>query len=372
MTARVTAIIPTYRRPTSLGRAIESVLAQTLTDLELHVYDNASSDETAAVVARYRARDPRVHYHCHPRNIGGVENLRYAMQRVESAFFSCINDDDLLLPGFYEAGISALRTNPGALFAAFPVLEVDEAGRVMGYDRLLPGLYSPPEGFLAIATRDIPIWTGILWNSDVLACAGNLSTNSAVMVDLDYLLRVAARGSFVVPSVPGAVFLHHEGGASAGASVDSTYKGGSAVVATVRSMDFLPPTVRLAAIHSLEQRLADLVFVLGIGASRRGRFVEARQASALLQSAFHRTWKALGIYFLAALCKWIPTARSALNWLVMVHRPYRRHEWIGRRYSVLEELDRLGLRVPPPLKDQLRDVAVPLDATRAKGFDSPC
>src|SRR4051794_28458036 len=83
----ITAIIPTYRRPLLLRRAIRSVLDQTYPNLLVCVYDNASGDETASVVRALAREDPRVRYHCHPENIGMSANFAYAMERVETPYF---------------------------------------------------------------------------------------------------------------------------------------------------------------------------------------------------------------------------------------------------------------------------------------------
>jgi len=54
----ITTVIPTYRRPAMLRRAIRSVLSQTFPDFRLCVYDNASGDETAVVVEEFRKKIP--------------------------------------------------------------------------------------------------------------------------------------------------------------------------------------------------------------------------------------------------------------------------------------------------------------------------
>src|ERR1039458_5172442 len=116
MTAQITTVIPTYRRPRPLARAIQSVLCQSYPHFEVHVYDNASGDETPEVVAQFAARDPRVKYHVHPRNIGMMENFAYGISHVETPFFSILSDDDFLLPGFFERAMSALEDYPEAMF----------------------------------------------------------------------------------------------------------------------------------------------------------------------------------------------------------------------------------------------------------------
>ena len=54
---KITALIPTYRRPQLLHRAIVSVLRQTYTNLQVFVFDNASGDTTAEVVTKLGEND---------------------------------------------------------------------------------------------------------------------------------------------------------------------------------------------------------------------------------------------------------------------------------------------------------------------------
>src|SRR5258708_39787124 len=116
--ALITTIIPTFRRPQLLRRAIQSSLAQSFTDLQVLVLDNASGDETAAVVTKLIKTDGRVKYHCHPENIGGGNNFQYGLQHVTTPFFSILSDDDILLPDFYVTAKQAFTAHPQASFVA--------------------------------------------------------------------------------------------------------------------------------------------------------------------------------------------------------------------------------------------------------------
>src|SRR5437016_10001362 len=97
----IATIIPTYRRPKLLQRAIRSVLNQTYPHVQIRVYDNSSGDETASVVAELAKKDPRVKYHCHSQNIGSFKNFEYGLKQVDTEWFSILSDDDLILPEFY-------------------------------------------------------------------------------------------------------------------------------------------------------------------------------------------------------------------------------------------------------------------------------
>ena len=67
---RVSVIIPVFNRDELIAACVRSVQAQTLTDLEIIVVDDASTDRTAQVVAALAARDPRIRLERCERNMG--------------------------------------------------------------------------------------------------------------------------------------------------------------------------------------------------------------------------------------------------------------------------------------------------------------
>jgi spore maturation protein CgeD len=62
MNPKVSVILTSYNKPQTIGRAIESVLRQTLQEWELFIMDDASNEETNAVINKYK-NDQRIHYY---------------------------------------------------------------------------------------------------------------------------------------------------------------------------------------------------------------------------------------------------------------------------------------------------------------------
>lgn len=131
--ARVSVFIPTYNRARLLGFAIESVLAQSYGDFELVVSDNASTDETPDVVARFD--DPRIEYVRQPENLGLLGNHNWFLQRANAEYSLILPDDDLVHPALLERTVRALDARPraGVAHAAFDVIGEDN-------EVLLPGV----------------------------------------------------------------------------------------------------------------------------------------------------------------------------------------------------------------------------------------
>ncbi|MEJ7783122.1 MAG: glycosyltransferase, partial [Solirubrobacteraceae bacterium] len=75
MTPRVSVLIGAYNNAATLERAIDSMLAQTVSDLELLAIDDGSHDATPQVIARAAARDPRVRPLPMGRNVGISRSL---------------------------------------------------------------------------------------------------------------------------------------------------------------------------------------------------------------------------------------------------------------------------------------------------------
>ncbi|UCF67356.1 MAG: glycosyltransferase family 2 protein [Acidobacteriota bacterium] len=215
----ITAVIPTFRRPKLLRRAIESVLAQTHAELVVAVFDNHSEDETAAVVAELAARDPRVRYHCHARNLGAVANFQAGMDAVETPWFSFLSDDDVLLPGFYEHAIEQLAAHPRARFFCGQTLIWDPHS---GQYETIPtkhwssGHYEAGQA-VGKMVRGHFTWTSTLWAREVRSSAGPLLEQA--VTDLPFQARAAAVFPFVVSMKPLSIFTSHAAGASRQMSV---------------------------------------------------------------------------------------------------------------------------------------------------------
>ncbi len=94
---KISVMIPTYNRAHYLVDAIESVMAQDYPDFELIVSDNASSDNTASVVEKYKA-DPRFRYYRNDENLGGGVNYENLLYKYASGLYgNYLTDDDYFI-----------------------------------------------------------------------------------------------------------------------------------------------------------------------------------------------------------------------------------------------------------------------------------
>jgi len=126
MTPRVTVAIPTYNRSEMLRRTLQSVIAQTFTNFEVIVSDNASTDDTEAVVASFG--DSRVRCLRLDENIGMLGNLTRCLHLGDAPYVMVLHSDDLIRPGLLAAAVDVLDTHRDVVFvhSAFSVIDGDD------------------------------------------------------------------------------------------------------------------------------------------------------------------------------------------------------------------------------------------------------
>lgn len=301
----ITAVIPTFRRPRLLKRAIQSVLDQDGAPLQVCIYDNASNDETIDVVADFASKDERIVYHRHPVNIGGLANFEFGMSRVETRYFSLLSDDDYLLPGFYRRALDGLFESPEAMCWAGITLNVDECGtiydaRVQAWPR--EGMFTPPEGFMQMTGGMAPAWTGILFRRDVLDKVGTLDATVLGPSDLEYLLRLAMKYPFIIEKHPSAVFTLNSTSFSATQPLASFWPGWQRMLQKLEMDNSLDASFRQKALTALRKDAERMLFRRGANALATGRMDFALAAADALDADCGMVGQARLLRLIAASC----------------------------------------------------------------------
>ena len=277
---RITTVVPTFRRPALLARALDSVALQTYSRYQVRVYDNASGDETPSVVHEYSTRDARFEYHVQPVNIGSERNFEFGLEQVDTEFFSFLSDDDVLLPHLYELAVTALDQYPGAAMAAAGVIHANGAGTFAREPSLAPGLHHPPDGLAEMLRLNQPAWTGTLFRTELVRRAGGIDAET--VIDLDLELRLAAHDAVVVLAEPGAVLMTENHFGKCLAWPDRFER----TISKLEHDENLPVEIRQLARPSLDGRLRSMVYQTGIVAARMGKVEVARRAARVLATEF--------------------------------------------------------------------------------------
>ena len=133
---RVVIGIPTYNAAATLKETVDSLLRQTHQNLEVHISDNHSTDNTLAVLASIR--DPRLHVHAHHVNVGAEGNFTRCIQMAAGDYTCIFHADDLYDPRIIEKQVSYLEANPQVEAVMAQASTINDASAVTGHIDMIP------------------------------------------------------------------------------------------------------------------------------------------------------------------------------------------------------------------------------------------
>jgi glycosyltransferase involved in cell wall biosynthesis len=211
----VTIAIPVHNGEPYLHEAIDSVLAQTFSDVEVVVIDNRSTDGTVELVRSYD--DERLTLFENEENIGAEANWNRALSMARAPYFKLVCADDLLYPTCIERQVEVLEhpANAGAVMTAALRDIVSPDGDVLLRARGLAGM----EGLVpavnairrAVRAGGNPFGEpgGVLLRSCVITQAGRWNGSLPYLIDADYWYRVLEHGDvYALPDVLCAFRVH--------------------------------------------------------------------------------------------------------------------------------------------------------------------
>jgi PST family polysaccharide transporter len=188
-------VMPAHDTASTVGAAIASVLAQTRTDFELLVVDDASSDGTGDVVQSFTS-DPRVRL-LRRAEVGGPAAARNdAFAATRAPFVSMLDSDDLWLPRYLETIAVALAANPSAGLACAGHWMLEEPPGLIRREPPQAGDFALPadEFLLRLLRRNFVANSTVTVRRSALAECGGCDSSLSGAVDLDLWLRLAALG----------------------------------------------------------------------------------------------------------------------------------------------------------------------------------
>jgi glycosyltransferase involved in cell wall biosynthesis len=204
-------IMAAYNAADVIPAAIGSAQRQTLTDFELIVVDDGSTDGTGEIVAALAARDPRIRLLTQA-NAGANATRNRAISEARGRYVTFLDSDDLKLPGYLEAIAAGLEESPWAGLAYTDAYILDDETRRVHRMTFAGALgragADPPRDPLAclellLDNCFIPFSATTLRRS-VLEEIGSFDPRLAGTDDFELWMRVLSRGHGVL-RVPGVL-----------------------------------------------------------------------------------------------------------------------------------------------------------------------
>jgi glycosyltransferase involved in cell wall biosynthesis len=194
----LSAIIPHHNHGRYIGRAVNALLTQECAPDEIIIVDDASTDDSLAIINELAAKSPRIVVINQPVNAGTNAALRAGFARARGQYFVLAGADDWVMPGFCKFGMEMLTQNPNAgLFCGDTVIVDGETEATTGYRPAARPLYragiiSPRQCEELLKRMDNFIHTGgAIFRRDAILKAGGFDESLGAFAD-GYLTRKIA------------------------------------------------------------------------------------------------------------------------------------------------------------------------------------
>ena len=115
-----------------LEQAVRSILAQTFTGWEFVILDNASSDDSAGMIEKFAAQEPRIRFFRNAEDLGQSGALNRGLAHCRGKWIARIDADDVALPNRFERQLAFLRDNPDVKVTSCLAYYINEEGKRAG------------------------------------------------------------------------------------------------------------------------------------------------------------------------------------------------------------------------------------------------
>lgn len=183
---KVEVFISTYNRANLVGRAIDSVIAQTFKDWQLTIIDDCSKDDTLSVLNKYAQEDNRIKVIAGKKNLGPyVSKIPYLL-KSKGEYIAILDDDDYWVPTSLKVRVNAMDENPSCPVCYSDCWRIDRNGKKRYWDcsagKPFPNILSPSALLRGSYFRKLGGWDKQFY---------------IYHAELDYYLRVSDYAGFI-------------------------------------------------------------------------------------------------------------------------------------------------------------------------------
>ncbi len=201
----VSVVLTSYNHAVYLPQAVESVLGQTLQEIEVVALDDASTDGSQDILLGYR---DRIRVVLHESNRGTYATLNEGIALTSAPYIAILNSDDVWLPQKLEKQVEVIESDPriGLVHTGFRV--IDAEGNPVRGNPLGIRFHPNPQGDLLadLLMRNLFITSSVLLRREGVERCGGFAEHLFGMGDWDLWLRLAEH--YQVGYVPEALTLY--------------------------------------------------------------------------------------------------------------------------------------------------------------------
>lgn len=198
----VSVILPVYNSRDYIQDAVESILQQTLKELELIVIDDASTDGTQAIIRQFD--DSRIVFIQKEKNTGYTQSLNRGLGIAKGEYIARMDADDISLPGRLERQVAFLNANPDMIFCGTDF-------EIMGTPRkVLKGFFTHEQIITAMLLYTPVIHPTVMFRGDFIR-KNNIRYDPSFEPSEDFELWVRLAGQGKIAIIPEVLlkYRHH-------------------------------------------------------------------------------------------------------------------------------------------------------------------
>lgn len=185
----ISIVLPAYNHEKYVQYSLESILQQDYQNIELHIIDDGSSDQTPAIIERW-IRDNRVEFnisYVHRDNRGICATLNELYGKCNGSYICGLSSDDILTPQSISTRVSYLAAHPNLFGVCTDFTVIDDQGHTL-YGSGLRSLFNrSPEIYSDTAKLRRDILRNFSFAGPVLMMT---RTGLQVLGELDENLRI--------------------------------------------------------------------------------------------------------------------------------------------------------------------------------------
>ncbi|MDD2767853.1 MAG: glycosyltransferase [Methylococcus sp.] len=214
MSPAISVILPCYNHQAYVRQAIDSVLGQTLSNIEIIAIDDCSSDGTAKIIESID--DSRLTLITHDSNQGSANTINEGIAKASAPYIAILNSDDLFLPKRLEICLKAI-TQQDVLLLGTDLDLIDAEGNLadesylwwLDWYRGLKAIYASSQDLIGtlIAGNMFISTSNFFFHKSLVDKIGPLADHRYVQ-DYEFLLRLLAKHPGQVAWLPQTLYKY--------------------------------------------------------------------------------------------------------------------------------------------------------------------
>ena len=113
----VSLLVTVFNRETYLAECLTSILSSTVSDFEVIIVDDQSTDRSVEIAREFAAKDGRIRVHVNPKNLGDYPNRNRAASLASGQYLKYVDSDDMIHPDCLQKLVEGLEAHPDAAYA---------------------------------------------------------------------------------------------------------------------------------------------------------------------------------------------------------------------------------------------------------------